>query len=124
MQHFVWTLDSLVKCLDRAVLRLGVTRDTSYNLDPHFTCCIDISTHSLPQPRMEEIPVQVSKVLHIRNLPDAVTENDLIFFGRAFGMVTNVLLLRAKNQAFLEMGDSTTAANMLAYYSTNPATIR
>ncbi len=73
---------------------------------------------------MEEVLLGVSKVLHIRNLPDNVSERDLIAFGLQFGSVTNVLLLRAKNQAFLEMVDSNTAAAMLSYYSNNPATIR
>ncbi|XP_064386761.1 polypyrimidine tract-binding protein 2-like [Halichondria panicea] len=76
------------------------------------------------KPRMEEVLLGVSKVLHIRNLPDNVSERDLIAFGLQFGSVTNVLLLRAKNQAFLEMVDSNTAAAMLSYYSNNPATIR
>ena len=75
---------------------------------------------------MEElhVPVTPSKVLHLRNLPDTVTEKEVFMFGSQFGLVTNILLLRAKNQAFLEMSDSATATNMLSHYSTNPATIR
>lgn len=75
---------------------------------------------------MEElhVPVTPSKVLHLRNLPDTVTEKEVVMFGLQFGAVTNILLLRSKNQAFLEMGDSAVAATMLSYYSTNPATIR
>lgn len=74
---------------------------------------------------MEEVgPIGVSKVLHIRNLPDNVSEREMIAFGLQYGTVTNVLLLRAKNQAFIEMSDSTTAAAMLNFCASNPATIR
>lgn len=45
----------------------------------------------------------VSKVVHIRSLPSDVTENEVIQFGLGFGKVTNLLMLKGKNQAFLEM---------------------
>ncbi len=73
---------------------------------------------------MEEGPLGMSKVLHIRNLPDNVTEREIVAFGLQFGSVTNVLLLRSKNQAFIEMSDSNTASAMLNFCTTNPATIR
>ncbi len=73
---------------------------------------------------MEEGPLGVSKVLHIRNLPDNVSEREMVSFGLQFGNVSNVLLLRAKNQAFIEMCDSNTASTMLNFCAKNPATIR
>ena len=63
----------------------------------------------LLQPRMDETAVEPSKVLHVRNLPDGVTEKEVVLLGVPFGRVVNVLLLKQKNQAFLEMGDTTTS---------------
>ena len=76
------------------------------------------------QPRMDEAVVAPSKVLHLRNLPDSVTEKEVVLLGLPFGRVVNVLLLRQKNQAFLEMGDAASASAMVSYYSSVPATIR
>ncbi|XP_055021182.1 polypyrimidine tract-binding protein 1b isoform X2 [Boleophthalmus pectinirostris] len=59
-----------------------------------------------------------SRVLHIRRLPTDVTETDVISLGLPFGDVTNLLMLKAKNQAFLEMRSEDAAESMVAYYST------
>ena len=78
------------------------------------------------QPRMEDPVSQVtpSKVLHLRNLPSDVTDKEIIMLGLPFSQVTNVLLLRHKNQAFLEMADVGAATTMVGYYATMPAQIR
>ena len=73
---------------------------------------------------MDEGSVQPSKVIHLRNLPDSVTDKEVMMLGLPFGRVVNVLLLRSKNQAFIEMADASHAASMLTYYATMPATIR
>lgn len=39
-----------------------------------------------------------SKVIHIRNIPNEVTEAEIIHLGIPFGRVTNVLVLKGKNQ--------------------------
>ena len=65
-----------------------------------------------------------SKVLHVRNLPPDASERELTLLGTPFGQVVNVLLLKAKNQGFIELGDLTSASRMVNYYSTMPATIR
>lgn len=44
--------------------------------------------------------------------------------GVQFGRVTNVLVLKGKNQAFLEMADEGTATTMVTYFTTNPPTVR
>ena len=44
--------------------------------------------------------------------------------GAPFGQVVNILLLKAKNQGFIELSDSTAASRMVNYYSNMPATIR
>nr|XP_057929952.1 polypyrimidine tract-binding protein 1b isoform X2 [Doryrhamphus excisus] len=58
-----------------------------------------------------------SRVVHIRKLPDDISEPEVISLGVPFGDVTNLLLLKAKNQAFLEMNSIEAAENMVAYYS-------
>lgn len=42
-----------------------------------------------------------SKVIHIRNIPNEVTEAEIIHLGIPFGRVTNVLVLKGKNQVSL-----------------------
>ncbi|KAG5335471.1 PTBP1 protein, partial [Acromyrmex heyeri] len=65
-----------------------------------------------------------SRVIHIRNIPNEVTEAEIIHLGLPFGRVTNVLVLKGKNQAFLEMGDENAAATMVNYYATGVAQLR
>ncbi|KAK3924108.1 Polypyrimidine tract-binding protein 1 [Frankliniella fusca] len=42
-----------------------------------------------------------SRVIHIRNIPNEVTEAEIIHLGIPFGRVTNVLVLKGKNQTGL-----------------------
>ncbi|XP_044216872.1 polypyrimidine tract-binding protein 1b isoform X3 [Thunnus albacares] len=63
-------------------------------------------------------PGAPSRVIHIRKLPNDVTETEVISLGLPFGDATNLLMLKAKNQAFLEMNSEEAAQNMVGYYST------
>lgn len=45
---------------------------------------------------------KLSRVIHIRNIPNEVSEGEIIHLGIPFGRVTNVLVLKGKNQAFLK----------------------
>ncbi|XP_071632724.1 polypyrimidine tract-binding protein 2 isoform X4 [Temnothorax longispinosus] len=65
-----------------------------------------------------------SRVIHIRNIPNEVTEAEIIHLGLPFGRVTNVLVLKGKNQAFLEMADENAAATMVTYYASGVAQLR
>ncbi|XP_050537047.1 polypyrimidine tract-binding protein 1 isoform X3 [Daktulosphaira vitifoliae] len=65
-----------------------------------------------------------SRVIHIRNIPNEVTEAEVIHLGIPFGKVTNVLVLKGKNQAFLEMADETSASAMVTYFTTCTAQLR
>ncbi|XP_037553818.1 polypyrimidine tract-binding protein 1b isoform X3 [Nematolebias whitei] len=69
-------------------------------------------------------PSLPSRVIHIRKLPCDITEAEVISLGLPFGDVTNLLMLKAKNQAFLEMNSEETAQNMVGYYSTVMPVIR
>ncbi|XP_066993491.1 polypyrimidine tract-binding protein 2 isoform X12 [Anabrus simplex] len=65
-----------------------------------------------------------SKVIHIRNIPNEVTEAEIIHLGIPFGRVTNVLVLKGKNQAFLEMADEVAASTMVTYFTNCMAQLR
>ncbi|XP_055678815.1 polypyrimidine tract-binding protein 2 isoform X15 [Lutzomyia longipalpis] len=65
-----------------------------------------------------------SRVIHIRNIPNESSEAEVVQLGVAFGRVTNVLVLKGKNQAFLEMADEVSAAAMVACFNTNPPQVR
>ncbi|XP_067824085.1 polypyrimidine tract-binding protein 1-like isoform X8 [Heptranchias perlo] len=59
-----------------------------------------------------------SRVIHIRKLPNDITEAEVISLGLPFGKVTNLLMLKGKNQAFIEMNTEEAANTMVSYYST------
>ncbi|XP_063217009.1 polypyrimidine tract-binding protein 1 isoform X7 [Bacillus rossius redtenbacheri] len=67
---------------------------------------------------------KASKVIHIRNIPNEVTEAEIIHLGIPFGRVTNVLVLKGKNQAFLEMADESAASTMVNYFTNCMAQLR
>ncbi|XP_067218726.1 polypyrimidine tract-binding protein 2b isoform X4 [Chanodichthys erythropterus] len=58
-----------------------------------------------------------SRVIHIRKLPNEVSETEVIALGLPFGKVTNILMLKGKNQAFLELGTEEAAVTMVNYYT-------
>ncbi|KAM6363773.1 polypyrimidine tract-binding protein 3 [Pluvialis apricaria] len=62
-------------------------------------------------------PISPSRVLHLRRIPNDVTEAEVISLGLPFGKVTNFLMLKGKRQAFLEMASEEAAVSMMNYYS-------
>merc|ERR1719422_418632 len=68
--------------------------------------------------------IKPSKVIHIRNIPNDVTEAEIIHLGIPFGRVTNVLVLKGKNQAFLEMEEEPSAVSMVNYFTNCVAQLR
>ncbi|NWR76572.1 PTBP3 protein, partial [Centropus unirufus] len=65
-----------------------------------------------------------SRVLHLRQIPNEATDAEIITLGLPFGKVTNLLRLRGKHQAFLEMATEEAAANMVNYYSPSTPYLR
>ncbi|NXY19566.1 PTBP1 protein, partial [Atrichornis clamosus] len=65
-----------------------------------------------------------SRVIHVRKLPSDVTEAEVISLGLPFGKVTNLLMLKGKNQAFIEMNTEETANTMVSYYTTVTPVLR
>ncbi|NXX12889.1 PTBP1 protein, partial [Podargus strigoides] len=65
-----------------------------------------------------------SRVIHVRKLPSDVTEAEVISLGLPFGKVTNLLMLKGKNQAFIEMNTEEMANTMVNYYTTVTPVLR
>ncbi|NWY70942.1 PTBP3 protein, partial [Erithacus rubecula] len=66
------------------------------------------------------LPCSPSRVLHIRQIPSGVTGTEVVSLGLPFGRVTNVLMLRGKGQAFLEMASIDAAVSMVNCYTPAP----
>jgi polypyrimidine tract-binding protein 1 len=63
-----------------------------------------------------------SRVTHVCQLPSDVTEGEIISLGLPFGKVTNLLMLKGKNQVFTEMNTHEAADTMVnCYMSVAPA---
>ncbi|XP_037550901.1 polypyrimidine tract-binding protein 1a [Nematolebias whitei] len=65
-----------------------------------------------------------SRVVHVRKLPNDINEAEVISLGLPFGKVTNLLMLKGKNQAFLELNSEECAQTMVSYYSSITPVIR
>uniref|UniRef100_A0A674BSE9 Polypyrimidine tract binding protein 2b n=1 Tax=Salmo trutta TaxID=8032 RepID=A0A674BSE9_SALTR len=101
---------------------VGMTRNVLFLTDAIYSCMMldftangnDSSKKLRVEDRMESPP---SRVLHIRKLPSEVSETEVIALGLPFGKVTNILMLKGKNQAFLELGTEEAAVTMVNYYT-------
>ncbi|CAL5348625.1 unnamed protein product [Camellia sinensis] len=65
-----------------------------------------------------------SKVIHVRNVGHEIAENDLLQLFQPFGVITKLVMLRAKNQALLQMQDVPSAVNALQFYTGVQPSIR
>lgn len=63
-----------------------------------------------------------SRVVHLRNVPQQLSEQEIVYLGLYFGHVVNVLFLRGKNQAFLEFESLSDAQQMIAFFSATSTT--
>uniref|UniRef100_A0A0K8SGN7 RRM domain-containing protein n=1 Tax=Lygus hesperus TaxID=30085 RepID=A0A0K8SGN7_LYGHE len=116
---------------------LAVTRDLIYGSpDPKYERGSDVlgvpgqegsmspqhnhsdNNNDAKKAKLDKTQIKPSRVIHIRNIPNEVTEAEIIHMGIPFGRVTNVLVLKGKNQAFLEMGDELAASTMVSYFGT------
>uniref|UniRef100_A0A8D0GBR8 RNA-binding protein 20 n=1 Tax=Sphenodon punctatus TaxID=8508 RepID=A0A8D0GBR8_SPHPU len=97
----------------------------SYCNTPSGLLSADGTLYSSPNntsfPQRKSTP---GRVVHICNLPEgSCTENDVINLGLPFGKVTNYILMKSTNQAFLEMAYTEAAQAMVQYYKEKPAMI-
>lgn len=81
-------------------------------------------SHPPSNPPISACAGKPSRVIHIRNIPNESSEAEVIQLGVPFGRVTNVLVLKGKNQAFLEMADEVSAAAMVACFNNSPPQVR
>lgn len=65
-----------------------------------------------------------SKVIHVRNVGHEISENDLLQLFQPFGVITKLVMLRAKNQALLQMQDIPSAISALQFYTNVQPSIR
>ncbi|KAG6397231.1 hypothetical protein SASPL_143397 [Salvia splendens] len=65
-----------------------------------------------------------SKVIHVRNVGHEIAESDLLQLFQPFGVIAKLVMLRAKNQALLQMQDVPSAVNALQFYSNVQPSIR
>lgn len=65
-----------------------------------------------------------SKVIHVRNVGLEISENDLLQLFQPFGVISKLVMLRAKNQALIQMQDIPTAIAVLQYYGNVQPSIR
>nr|XP_009499906.1 PREDICTED: polypyrimidine tract-binding protein 3-like [Phalacrocorax carbo] len=72
----------------------------------------------------DKLPCSPSRVLHLRQIPSDATEAEIISLGLPFGKVTNILMLKGKSQAFLEMASEEAATTMMNYYTPSTPYLR
>uniref|UniRef100_A0AC34R3H1 RRM domain-containing protein n=1 Tax=Panagrolaimus sp. JU765 TaxID=591449 RepID=A0AC34R3H1_9BILA len=65
-----------------------------------------------------------SKVVHLRNIPSDMTELELVHFCLPFGKLVNYLMLKGKNQAFVEYEDEIGARTIVNVANVSPIAIR
>ncbi|WVZ98728.1 hypothetical protein U9M48_044128 [Paspalum notatum var. saurae] len=65
-----------------------------------------------------------SKVIHIRNVGHEIAESDLLQLLQPFGVVSKIVMLRAKNQALLQMEDIHASVSALQYYGSVQPSVR
>uniref|UniRef100_A0A915AMA7 RRM domain-containing protein n=1 Tax=Parascaris univalens TaxID=6257 RepID=A0A915AMA7_PARUN len=65
-----------------------------------------------------------SKVVHLRNIPSDMTELELLHFCMPYGKLVNYLMLKGKNQAFVEYEEEHGAQILVTMSSACPVAIR
>ncbi|KAI3507245.1 hypothetical protein L1887_22141 [Cichorium endivia] len=70
------------------------------------------------------IMTEPSKVIHVRNVGHEISEPDLLQLFQPFGVINKLVMLRAKNQALLQMQDVPSAVNAMQFYANVQPSIR
>ncbi|KAM0843776.1 hypothetical protein ACQ4PT_057480 [Festuca glaucescens] len=65
-----------------------------------------------------------SRVIHIRNVGHEISESDLLQVVQPFGTVAKLVMLRAKNQALVQMEDLAASVSAIQYYTTIQPSVR
>ncbi|KAK6104892.1 RNA recognition motif family protein [Brugia pahangi] len=67
---------------------------------------------------------RISRVVHLRNIPSDMTDLELIHFCMPYGKLINYLLLKGRNQAFVEYEDERSAQTLVTVNIACPVAIR
>uniref|UniRef100_A0A3Q4GZU7 Polypyrimidine tract binding protein 1a n=1 Tax=Neolamprologus brichardi TaxID=32507 RepID=A0A3Q4GZU7_NEOBR len=111
----------------------GLTPDEIRGSDELFSSCISNGPYIMNSANGNDSkkfkgdvrsPGVPSRVVHVRKLPNDINEAEVIGLGLPFGKVTNLLMLKGKNQAFLELNSEECAQTMVSYYSSVTPVIR
>ncbi|MFS7937141.1 putative RNA recognition motif domain, nucleotide-binding alpha-beta plait domain superfamily [Helianthus anomalus] len=65
-----------------------------------------------------------SKVIHVRNVGHEISEPDLLQLFQPFGVINKLVMLRAKNQALLQLQDVPAAVSAMQFYANVQPSIR
>ncbi|EGC31389.1 hypothetical protein DICPUDRAFT_82723 [Dictyostelium purpureum] len=65
-----------------------------------------------------------SKVVHLRNLPPDCTEQEIISLIEPFGAIENMIIIKGKSQALVQMVEISSAISFIQYYTTVQGSIR
>lgn len=101
-------------------INLNSLKPDSFVVKPELGEQLAVSRES-PSPHGNG-PAGPSHVVHLRNIPNDASDAELLSFGSTFGSTVNCLLLKGKNQAFLEFADIESAKSMVNYFSLNQQT--
>ncbi|KAF8363647.1 ptb-1 [Pristionchus pacificus] len=68
--------------------------------------------------------IRISRVVHLRNIPSDMVEMEIVQLCSPHGSISNMLLLKGKNQAFVEFDDESGATSIVRSLETIPIQIR
>ena len=88
------------------------------------TTTTSTSPNSVGLVSSQQNQLQPSRVIHVRGLPLDVSEQELMALCAPFGRVTQLVLLRNKQQALIEIESIPAATALVQYYNTYHAIIR
>ncbi|VDP91467.1 unnamed protein product [Echinostoma caproni] len=85
---------------------------------------MDTESNENKKSRMEYVETVPSKVVHIRNMPNDASEQEIALLGIPFGLLENMVLSKKAGQALIEMQSLESAIHMVSYYREYQVTLR
>ncbi|TGZ66733.1 hypothetical protein CRM22_005171 [Opisthorchis felineus] len=81
---------------------------------------MEIESAESKKSRMDHIAALPSRVIHVRNMPSDVNENEIALLAIPFGLIKNMVLSKKNNQALIEMEVLEDAMQLVTYYCKYP----
>lgn len=101
------------------MLRQENCKTEAHNCDSNDESSMTTGVNDAKKTRLDNLK-DPSRVVHLRNIPQQLSETEIIHLGLTFGTIVNVLFLRSKNQAFLEFEQLENAQDMINYFNKTP----